>query len=85
MLDTLQELAELSVELQKRRLNIVDSDRAVSHHIKVFEAMVESGGSYFEEACKAVEELEGSFNGVQLHKTVCCAFGRVGRFPSRSV
>jgi hypothetical protein len=66
MLDALQELAELYVELQKSRLNTVDSDRAVSCQIKVFETMVESGGSYFKEACKAVEE--GSFNGVQLHK-----------------
>ena len=40
MLDALQELAEVSVELQKIKLSIVDSDRAVSRHIKVFEAMV---------------------------------------------
>lgn len=66
MLDALQELAELSVELQKRSLNIIDSDRAVRRQIAVFEAMVESGGSYFKEAQKAVEE--GTFNGVQLHK-----------------
>ena len=66
MLDALQELAELSVELQKRRLKFVDSDEAVSRQIKVFEAKIESGGSYFEEASKAVEE--GCFNGVQLHK-----------------
>ena len=66
MLDALQGLAELSVELQKRMLNIVDSDRAVSRQIEVFQAIVESGGSYFKEASKAVEE--GSFNGVQLHQ-----------------
>ena len=66
MLDALQELAELSVELQKRRLNIVDSDRNVSRQIEVFEAMVENGGSYFKEASEAVEE--GSFIGVQLHE-----------------
>lgn len=66
MLDALQELAELSVELQRKSLNIIDSDRAVSRQIRVFEAMATNPGSYFKEATKAAEE--GTFNEIQLHK-----------------
>ena len=65
VLDALQELSELSLELQKRSLNIIESHRALCRQIRVFEAMVESGGTYLKEALKAAEER--TFKGVRLH------------------
>jgi hypothetical protein len=65
MLDALQELSELSLELQKRNSTIVDSDRAIRRQIKVFEAMIDNCGRYLSEAQGAI--TQGFFRGVQLH------------------
>ncbi|XP_078504031.1 E3 SUMO-protein ligase KIAA1586-like [Lissotriton helveticus] len=66
MYDALQELSELSLELQKRDSTIIDSHRAICRQIAVFEAMVDRQGNHFSLCKKAMEE--NIFQGVVLHK-----------------
>uniref|UniRef100_A0A8C9X006 HAT C-terminal dimerisation domain-containing protein n=1 Tax=Sander lucioperca TaxID=283035 RepID=A0A8C9X006_SANLU len=46
MYDALQELSELSLELQKRECNIIMAHKAICRQIRVFEAMSERPGRY---------------------------------------
>ncbi|XP_078509084.1 E3 SUMO-protein ligase KIAA1586-like [Lissotriton helveticus] len=66
MYDALQELSELSLELQKRDSTIIDAHRAICRQIAVFEAMVDRQGKHFSQCKKAMEE--NIFQGVMLHK-----------------
>ena len=64
MRDALQELSELSLELQKRTLTINEAHRAILRQIKVFEEMIDKDGTYVSTAKQAVKD--GSFKGVPL-------------------
>ena len=66
MYDALQELAELSIELQKNDICITEAHRVITRQIKVFEAMVDSPGTHLEIANDAA--LSDVFKGVTLHR-----------------
>ncbi|KAJ1099489.1 hypothetical protein NDU88_004590 [Pleurodeles waltl] len=66
MYDALQELSELSLELQKCDSTIIDAHRAICRQIAVFEAMVDRQGNHFSQCKKAIEQ--NIFQGVVLHK-----------------
>ncbi|KAK7162494.1 hypothetical protein R3I93_006722 [Phoxinus phoxinus] len=65
MYDALQELSELSLELQKQQCNIIMAHKAICRQIRVFEAMSERLGRYSLLSQRRVEE--NSFQGVPLH------------------
>ncbi|KAK0134200.1 E3 SUMO-protein ligase KIAA1586 [Merluccius polli] len=65
MYDALQELSELSLELQKQECNIMMSHKAISRQIRVFEAMSTRPGRHSQQSQSGVEE--DSFFGVPLH------------------
>ncbi|XP_078511111.1 E3 SUMO-protein ligase KIAA1586-like [Lissotriton helveticus] len=63
--DALQALSELSLELQKHDITIIDADRALCQQIAVFEAMVDKRGIHSSECEQAIKE--NMFQGVTLH------------------
>lgn len=65
MCDALQELSELSVELQKRDVTIISAHKTISREIRVFEAMSERPGRYTELSQRGI--VENSFQGVTLN------------------
>jgi len=65
MLDALQELAELSVELQKRNLLLYDAHRTILRQIKVFAGMFDNSRTYSLIASEAVGQHV--FKDVPLH------------------
>lgn len=65
MFDALQELSELSLELQKRDSTIIAAHRTICRQIQVFEAMSERPGRYTQLSQRGVEE--SSFQGVTLN------------------
>ncbi|XP_060767543.1 E3 SUMO-protein ligase KIAA1586-like [Neoarius graeffei] len=66
MYDALQELSELSLELQKRDCNIIMSYKAICRQIRVFEAMSERPGRHSLLSQSGIDD--NSFLGVPLHK-----------------
>lgn len=65
MHDALQELSELSLELQKRDCTIIMAHKAICRQVRVFEAMSERPGRHSQVAQRGIEE--SSFQGVPLH------------------
>ena len=67
MWDALQELSELSVELQKRDINIISAHRAIYREVKVLVAVAEQTGTdrRTEQTQTAIEE--NLFQGVALY------------------
>lgn len=65
MCDALQELYELSLELQKRESTVISAHRAICREVRVFEAMSERPGRYTELSQHGIEE--NSFQGVTLN------------------
>ncbi|KAJ1099189.1 hypothetical protein NDU88_004293 [Pleurodeles waltl] len=66
MYDALQELSQLSLELQKCDSTIINAQQAIFRQIAVFEAMVYRQGNDFSQCKKAIEQ--NIFQGVMLHK-----------------
>lgn len=64
--DALQALSELSLELQKHDITIIDADRALRQQIAEFEAMVDKRGIHSAECEQAIKE--NMFQGVSLHE-----------------
>ncbi len=65
MHDALQELSELSLELQKRDCTIIMAHKAICRQIRVFEAMSQWPGRYSQVTKREI--AENSFQGVPLH------------------
>lgn len=64
MFDALQELADLSLALQRADVNLPTASRLVSRQVEVFTARKSSTCEYYDEACAAVES--GSFKGITV-------------------
>ncbi|MGH0132821.1 UNVERIFIED_CONTAM: hypothetical protein FKN15_050685 [Acipenser sinensis] len=63
--DALQELSELSLELQKRDCTIITAHRAVFREARVFSAMSEQPGRHTQLSQRGIQE--DSFQGVKLN------------------
>ena len=68
MCDALQELSELSVELQACDITLHTAHRSISRQIKLFEDRRMNSGPYYREGVRAVEDL--NFKGVTLEKRI---------------
>lgn len=66
MFDALQELSELSRELQKRDVTLLSAHRAVSRQIMVFEAMCNEAGPHLAQVNSSIQQ-SNTFVGVVLH------------------
>lgn len=66
MFDALQELAELSLELQKRDVTLPAAHRAVSRQMLVFEAMCNEPGPHLKLVNASIVQ-NNNFAGVELH------------------
>ena len=67
MYDALEELADLSLALQKADISLATAQRMISRQIEVFVARKDTVGNYYAEACRAVEE--GKFKTVDVSET----------------
>jgi hypothetical protein len=65
MYDALEELADLSLALQKADISLATAHRMICRQIEVFVARKETLGNYYAEACKAVDE--GKFKKVEIN------------------
>ena len=65
MCDALQELSELSVELQKRDITIISAHKTICREIRVLEAMSDRPGRYTELSQRGIGE--NSFHGITLN------------------
>lgn len=65
MFDTLQELSELSIELQKRDISISEAHRSICRQVRVFESMSSKPGAHYTTALESI--ARGSFRNVTLH------------------
>jgi hypothetical protein len=65
MFDALTELAELSLEVQKRSITIPVAHRAICRQVAVFEAMCSKSGPHLQEVDNALQL--STFKGVALH------------------
>jgi hypothetical protein len=66
MCDALQELSELSLELQDRNINPYQADVKVRDLVQIFEERLSVPGNHYDCAATAANNL--SFEGVELHK-----------------
>lgn len=66
MCDALQELSELSLEIQKRESSIISVHKAICRQIRVFEAIAERPGRYTELGQRGIDA--NSFQNVSLHE-----------------
>lgn len=66
MCDALQELSELSLELQSRDITLYSAQRKIRNQLLVFKERKVSSGPHYCEALKAEEEL--NFRGIMLEK-----------------
>ena len=64
MYDSLEELNEVSVELQKRDINIISTHSTIYSEVRVFEAMTEQP----EHTTQPETIHENTFKGVSLHE-----------------
>jgi len=72
MFDALQELAELSLEVQRRSITIPIAHRAIGRQVIVFEAMCERSGPHLKIVDDVLLQDESSFKGVPLHNGSKC-------------
>jgi len=72
--DALQELSELSLELQDRSIDLYAANQKIKALVQVFKERPITPGPYYEMAATAVERLQ--FQGVALHTS-----GRVNDPP----
>ena len=70
MFDALTELAELSLEVQRRSVTIPAAHRAICRQVAVFEAMCSKTGPRLQEVDTAVQQ--SLFKGVALHNGSKC-------------
>ena len=68
MCDALQELSELSIDLQERNMDLYKANQKIKALVQVFEER-QTAGLYYRSATGAVENLR--FYGVVLHKKSC--------------
>jgi len=66
MCDALQELSELSLDLQERNIDLYKANQKIKALVQVFEERSQNAGTYYKTATAAAENL--SFHGVILHK-----------------
>uniref|UniRef100_A0A8C8RJZ3 HAT C-terminal dimerisation domain-containing protein n=1 Tax=Pelusios castaneus TaxID=367368 RepID=A0A8C8RJZ3_9SAUR len=66
MCDALQELSELSLDLQERNMDLYKANQKITALVQVFEERRQNAGTYYKRATTAAENL--SFHGVVLHK-----------------
>lgn len=66
MCDALQELSELSLVLQERRINLYRANKKIQTVVQLFESRRTEPGSYYKEAAAASEKL--SFQGISLYR-----------------
>ncbi len=65
MCDALQELSELSLDLQNRDISLISANQKIENLVQIFERRITEPGAYYEMASEAVNKL--SFFGVKLH------------------
>ena len=63
--DALQELSELSLDLQNRDISLMSANQKIENVVQIFDLRITKPGTYYEKALEAVSEL--SFFGVELH------------------
>jgi hypothetical protein len=68
MCDALQELSELSLDLQNRNVNLYIANRKINELVQVFEERKQNFGPYYKCAAAAISNLH--FRGVLLHEKV---------------
>lgn len=68
MLDALQELSELSLDLQERNMDMYKANIKIESLVKVFEKRKKIPGTAYKQAQQAVQNLK--FCGVSLHQKV---------------
>lgn len=73
MYDALQELAELSLELQRRNVTLPIAHRAISRQVMVFDALCEKSGPHLQLVDTILKsDNAGTFKGVALHNGKKC-------------
>lgn len=65
MCDALQELSELSLDLQERNMDLYKANKKITALVQVFEERRQKAGTYYKSATAAAQNL--SFHGVVLH------------------
>ena len=65
MCDALQELSELSLDLQERNMDLYKAKKTTTALVQVFEERIQKAGAYYKSATAAAQNL--SFHGVVLH------------------
>jgi len=80
MLDALEELADLSLQLQKADITLATATKLISKQVAVFYARKDSDSEHYMEACTAVQD--GQFKGVALStsKSANCLQSQRGNF-----
>ena len=66
MMDALNEMANTSLDLQKKDMTLPKAHGLLSREIRVLKSMATTPGKYYKEACSSSTSL--SFHGVELHK-----------------
>ena len=64
MCDALQELSELSLDLQERNMDLYKANKKTTALVQVFEEKIQKAGAYYKRATAAAQNL--SFHGVVL-------------------
>lgn len=68
MLDALEELADLSLALQKADITLPAANKLIARQVQVFSARKECDSEYYSEACQAV--AAGTFRGITVASSV---------------
>ena len=68
MCDTIQELSELSLDLQDRNMDLYKANKKIKMLVQVFEKRRQNCGPYYKCAVAAVRDLR--FRGVLLHEKI---------------
>lgn len=66
MCDALQELSELSLDLQERNIDLYKADRKIKNTIQLFQERIENPGPYYNICLESEKNLK--FQGIELHK-----------------
>lgn len=78
MCDALQELSELSLELQSRNINLYTAHQKIKLQTQFFEERITSPGTYYKIAVSAVDSLK--FKNVSINKT-----NKFGRYETETI
>mgnify|MGYP000613204282 CR=1 FL=1 len=66
MCDALQELSDLTLDLQVQNIDLYKADREIKNTVQIFEERIENSGQYYSVALESQKIIK--FKGIELHK-----------------